>query len=318
MKTSKIGLGLAALGRPEYINLRQVIDDDKSQEYYRNNANQMLDFAYEQGVRHFDTAPSYGKGELFLQQWYGQNSYKDLMFSTKWGYTYVANWDLGYKEPHEIKEHSLKKLQAQWTVSKHLLPALKIYQIHSATFESGVLENSQVLDELFRIKKETGLKMGISTSGDRQPELLEFASRIRIENELLFDSFQVTFNILETSTNIALKKLIEGGRTVIVKEALANGRMFRNDHYKHYEELYTCLERLSEKYQVSVDAIALRFIIDYLQPEVVLSGASNVKQLTENLKALNFELNHQELASLKKFAVDSKSYWNERKHLQWN
>ena len=318
MKTSKIGLGLAALGRPEYINLRQVTDLDKSQEYYRNNTHNILDFAYAQGVRHFDTAPSYGKGEEFLQQWYGQNPHKDLMFSTKWGYTYVANWDLGYKEPHEIKEHSLKKLQAQWAVSKHLLPALKIYQIHSATFESGVLENSQVLDELFRIKKETGLKMGISTSGDRQPELLEFASGIRIENELLFDSFQVTFNILETSTNIALKQLIKGGRTVIVKEALANGRMFRHDHYKHYEELYTCLDRLSEKYQVSVDAIALRFIIDYLQPEVVLSGASNIKQLTENLKALKFELDHQELASLKKFAVDSKFYWNERKKLQWN
>ncbi len=318
MKTSKIGLGLAAIGRPEYINLRQDFDGDKSQEYYRNNAYQILDFAYAQGVRHFDTAPSYGKGEEFLQQWYRKNPYKDLLFSTKWGYTYVANWNLGYKEPHEVKEHSLKKLQEQWSVSKQLLPALKVYQIHSATFESGVLENTEVLHELYRIKKETGLKMGVSTSGARQTELLEYASQISIENKPLFDSFQVTFNMLETSTRKVLRELIQTGRIVIVKEALANGRIFRNAHYKHYGNLYTYLELLSKKYQVSVDAIALRFIIDDLQPEIVLSGASSMNQLSENLKALNFELEDQELTSLKNFAVDSKFYWNERKHLQWN
>lgn len=318
MKTTKIGLGLAAIGRPEYINLRQVLDHDKSLEYYRNNAHQILNFAYGQGVRHFDTAPSYGKGEEFLLEWYRKKPHEDLEFSTKWGYTYVANWDLGYKVPHEIKEHSLKKLMEQWSVSKHLLPALKVYQVHSATFESGVLENIEVLNELYKIKTETGIKIGISASGERQSELLEYASGIKIENEPLFDSFQVTYNILETSTHKVLSNLIKTGRIVIVKEALANGRIFRNDNYKHYGSLYTYLESLSEKYQVSIDAIALRFIMDHLRPNVVLSGASNISQLRENLEAMNFSLENNELMSLKQHAVDSNFYWNERKKLQWN
>ncbi len=318
MKETSIGLGLAAIGRPEYINVRQDIDKDKSTEYYRNNAFKMLDFAYHQGVRHFDTAPSYGKGEQYLQQWYEQNPNKDLIFSTKWGYTYVANWDLGYKEPHEIKEHSLQKLMEQWTVSKHLLPALKVYQVHSATFDSGVLENAEVLQKLFEIKNKTGLKIGISVSGERQSELLDYAYQIKIKQKPLFESFQVTYNVLETSTHSVLKKLIKTGRVVIVKEALANGRVFRNAQYKHYGGLYTCLESLSDKYHVSVDAIALRFVIDHLQPEVVLSGASNTSQLAENMKALNFSLENQELISLKEHTIDSKFYWNERKKLQWN
>lgn len=311
-------MGLAAIGRPQYINVRQESDGDKSEQYYRNNAFKMLDFAYDQGIRHFDTAPSYGKGEEFLQQWYQQNPFKDVSFSTKWGYTYVANWDLGYNKPHEVKEHSLKKLLEQWSVSRNLLPALKVYQIHSATFESGVLENTEVLDQLYKIKKETGLKIGISASGERQSEIVNFASQIKTNNEPLFESFQVTYNILETSTHEILERLIEAGSLVIIKEALANGRVFKNDDYIHYKGLYADLERLSSKYKVSIDAIALRFVIDYLQPGIVLSGASNRHQLSENVKALNFKLDNKELISLKQHTVNSNFYWNERKKLEWN
>lgn len=318
MSSTKIGLGLAAIGRPEYINVRQVVDGDKSERYYRDNAFKMLDFAYSQGVRHFDTAPSYGKGEEFLQQWYKDNSYKDLTFSTKWGYTYVANWDLNFKGAHEIKEHSLKKLIEQWSVSKRLLPALKVYQIHSATFESGVLENAEVLEKLHEIKKETGLKMGISASGEHQSDIVEYASQIKIENEPLFESFQVTYNVLETSSHTVLRSLIKAGKMVIIKEALANGRVFKNDDYKHYKGLYTELQDLSEKYKVSIDAIALRFIMDHLEPGLILSGASNTVQLSENLKALNMRLEKRELISLKQHTVNSRDYWNERKSLQWN
>jgi hypothetical protein len=41
------------------------------------------------------------------------------------GYTYVANWELGFSGTHEVKEHSLDKLLEQWQISKNLQPALK-------------------------------------------------------------------------------------------------------------------------------------------------------------------------------------------------
>jgi hypothetical protein len=67
------------------------------------------------------------------------------------GYTYVANWELGLADSRS-KEHSLDKLLEQWQISKNTT-ALKIYQVHSATFESGILENSDVLKRLYEIKK---------------------------------------------------------------------------------------------------------------------------------------------------------------------
>ena len=318
MKETKIGLGLAALGRPEYLNVRTVIDGDKTESYYAENALKVLDYAYGQGIRYFDTAPSYGLGESYLMKWNDTASRKNLFLSTKWGYTYVADWNIGFKGKHEIKEHSVEKLIEQWEVSKKLLPELKLYQIHSATFESGVFDNKEVLQKLYEIKNQTGLKIGATTSGTNQGEILKYAADIKVHNEFLFDSFQVTYNILESSSHSVLTDLIKTGRMIIVKEALANGRLFRNLNYKHYESLYLYMETLAEKYQVGVDAIALRFVMDNLQPSVVLSGASNENQLAENMKVMKFKLEKQELNSLRHHAIGSDTYWNERNKLQWN
>lgn len=318
LKETRIGLGLAAIGRPEYINIRRENDEDKSVSYYKENAQKVLNFAYDQGVRDFDTAPSYGKGEQFLLDWYRQHQYKDVNLSTKWGYTYVANWEIGYDDSHEIKEHSLEKLTEQWSFSKQFLPGLKIYQIHSATFESGVLENHSVLKKLHKIKKEAGVAIGLSASGENQKEILEFASKIMVDNEILFESFQVSYNILETSTHDLLKKLLHQGKTVIIKEALANGRVFKNSHYPDYKNLYNVLGRIAKKYGVTVDAVALRYVIDHLQPSLVLSGASTNKQLAENLRAKDFKLEDSEISELNNLSVDSGIYWAERKELVWN
>lgn len=315
---TKIGLGLAALGRPEYINIRTDNSIDKSEEAFKKNAFSVLDEAYKLGVRYFDTAPSYGKGEAFLKEWNQESNHSDVVLGTKWGYTYVANWELGFNGKHEVKEHALGKLQEQWEVSKHMLPKLKYYQVHSATFESGILENEAVLNQLYKIKKETGLHIGITTSGANQKEVIEAALKVKANGEELFGSFQVTYNVFEQDTFEVLKAVLSNGKGVIVKEALANGRVFSNKKFKHYSKAHQTLENLSKKYQVGVDAIALRFVIDNLKPTYVLSGASDKTQLKQNVKALDFSLSEKELLLLRNLKVSATDYWDERSKLSWN
>lgn len=315
---TKIGLGLAALGRPEYINIRDNASIDKSEIAFKQNTFSVLDEAYNLGVRYFDTAPSYGKGEAFLQEWNDSRKYNDAVLGTKWGYTYVANWELGYAGKHEIKEHSIEKLLEQWQVSKGMLPNLKYYQVHSATFESGILENEAVLLQLQHIKKETGLKIGITTSGANQKEVIASALNIKVESKLLFDSFQVTYNVFEQDTFEVLNQALSQGKSVIIKEALANGRVFPSDTFKNYQSAYKILNQLSHKYNVGIDALALRFVMDHLQPTYVLSGASNKNQLTANTKALNFSLSEEDLKVLQSLKASPQSYWEERSQLDWN
>ncbi|MEO1030010.1 MAG: aldo/keto reductase [Bacteroidota bacterium] len=318
MRQTRIGLGLAALGRPDYINIRSTTKIDKSVNAFKTNAFRVLDGAYDLGIRDFDVAPSYGLGEQFLLEWQHSRAHKDVHLSTKFGYTYVANWEVGFKGKHEIKEHSLAKLNEQWEISKAFLPNLNIYQIHSATLDSGVLTNMKVLSRLHEIKQEHGLKIGLSSSGPQQENIIRESQKVTFDGIGLFDSYQVTYTIFEQSTYTILKELIADDKTVIIKEALANGRIFGNTDFKNYQTAYNYFESLSTRYGVGIDAIAMRFIMDDLEPELILSGASNIQQLKQNLKVLDFELNTSDISQLKSFATSPQDYWNERSNLVWN
>ena len=64
---SRIGLGLAALGRPAYITSGREQDlPDRGVTGLRTRTFSMLDAAYAAGVRYVDAARSYGRAEEFL------------------------------------------------------------------------------------------------------------------------------------------------------------------------------------------------------------------------------------------------------------
>ena len=78
--TRRMGLGLAAIGRPEYINLGRGSDlpADRTVEAMRDRADSLLDEAYESGVRYFDAARSYGLAEEFLGRWLDAHPGRDV------------------------------------------------------------------------------------------------------------------------------------------------------------------------------------------------------------------------------------------------
>lgn len=67
----RMGLGMAALGRPGYINLGHGDDlgSDKTTESMRSQAHAVLDEAFRLGVRYIDCARSYGLSEDFVASW---------------------------------------------------------------------------------------------------------------------------------------------------------------------------------------------------------------------------------------------------------
>ena len=61
-----IGLGTAAIGRPQYINLRQVTTNDFSMDVFKEKGRSILNEAYKKGICYFDTSPYYGMAEQLL------------------------------------------------------------------------------------------------------------------------------------------------------------------------------------------------------------------------------------------------------------
>jgi aryl-alcohol dehydrogenase-like predicted oxidoreductase len=313
----QLGLGTAALGRPQYINVRQDNSGNTDLETFRKHSFSVLEAAYNSGIRYFDTAPGYGLAEELVLEWVQTKNDTSIEIATKWGYTYTANFDIN-ATVHEIKEHSLKKLNEQWSFSKQLLPYLKVYQIHSATLETGVLENTEVLRQLAFLKKTYNLKIGLTTSGTNQVEVIKKALTVLVDGQTVFDLFQVTYNFLDQSLQEVSAELMRQNKSIVIKEALANGRVFGNTAYPHYKELYLVLEELSKKYTVGVDAISLKYCEQTIPNSIVLSGASTALQLKENVKLTDFSLSSDDIETLNSFRTTPDFYWTERKKLQWN
>jgi aryl-alcohol dehydrogenase-like predicted oxidoreductase len=305
---SWLGLGLAALGRPGYINVGHHDDLAGRIEVaaMERHASAVLDAAHEGGIRYFDAARSYGKAEAFLASWHERRGLPPgaVTVGSKWGYTYTAAWRVD-AEHHEVKDLSVTTLRRQLAESRALLGShLRLYQIHSATLESGVLDDRAVLEELKRLR-ETGLAVGLTVTGARQAETIERALEIRI-----FDTVQATWNLLERSAGPMLAEAHAAGLGVIVKEALANGRLTARG------DVSTLLE-VAERRGVAPDALALAAALAQPWADVVLSGAATVETLQSNLTALKLELGELD-PGLESLAEAPARYWDERAALRWN
>lgn len=308
---SRIGLGLAALGRPGYINLGHKSDLTGRTEVkaLEQHAHEVLDAAFDAGIRYFDAARSYGGGEEFLGRWFVASKIVDpaVTVSSKWGYKYVADWRVD-AEVHEIKDHSLHCLEVQYDESRARLGRhIDIYQIHSATLDTGVLDNDAVLDRLCLIRNE-GVTIGLSTSGPDQAATIRKATAIERDGTRLFSTVQTTWNLLEPSAGSALAEAHDAGMGVIIKEAVANGRLTERDR--------AVTEPIRRHIPgISVDTVAIAAILAQPWVDTVLSGAATDEQLASNLAAL--DLDPAVVADLPDMAEDPNAYWKTRSGLKW-
>jgi len=296
LSVTPIGFGLAAVGRPGYITLGRYHDlgTERSVAALERRSHELLDAAYDVGVRYVDAARSYGFAERFLSSWlaHRRRTPADLTVGSKWGYTYVGDWHVDAKV-HEVKDHSLAALVRQIAESRALLgDFLDLYQIHSATLESGVLQDQRVLTELNRLR-ESGLVIGLSVSGPSQAAVIRRALTVEVDGVNPFQSVQATWNVLEPSAGPALAEAHAAGWGVIVKEALANGRL------------------------ASRDAAAVSAALANPWVDTVLSGAVTTEQLRSNLRALELRPSAAELEDLLKGAEPADLYWKERSALPW-
>jgi aryl-alcohol dehydrogenase-like predicted oxidoreductase len=305
---SRIGLGLAALGRPAYITGGRQDDlPDRSVEGLRARTHAMLDAAYESGIRYFDAARSYGRAEEFLGGWLAGRGHADAVAGSKWGYRYTGDWRLD-ADQQEVKEHSLAMFTAQLAQTRALLgDRLALYQVHSLTPESGLLDDRGLLAALARLRAE-GVIIGLTTSGPFQADTLRSALQATVDGQPLFSAAQVTWNLLEPSVAPAAAEAAAAGWTILIKEALANGRLAPGDPAGQLARL----DALAAARNVTADAIALAAALANPWASVVLSGAVTPRQLQENLAALAVS----DLPQLD-FAEPPGAYWTARAARPW-
>ncbi|MFE9434871.1 aldo/keto reductase [Streptomyces sp. NPDC006640] len=311
--TARIGLGLAAVGRPGYINLGREEDlpADRSVDALRERTHELLDAAYAQGVRYFDVARSYGRSEEFLADWLRDRpGVDDVVVGSKWGYTYTADWRTD-AEAHEVKDHGLATYERQRAETAELLgDRLDLYQIHSVTPDSPALTDKELHAALAEAAAG-GLSIGFSTSGPAQADAIRAALAVTVDGEPLFRTVQSTYNVLETSAGPALAEAHDAGLTVIVKEGMANGRLAA----PHAPE---ALRAVADETDLGCDAVALALVLRQPWAGVALSGAATANQLASNLHAAVVDLGDDQLHRLAALAETPRAYWERRGQLPWH
>jgi aryl-alcohol dehydrogenase-like predicted oxidoreductase len=317
LAVSPIGLGLAALGRPAYITLGRDEDlgTDRDVATMEQRCHRMLDAAYGAGVRYVDAARSYGRAEEFLASWLAARDLSPgaITIGSKWGYRYVGAWDI-HAAVQETKDHSLAMFREQLPQTRALLGRhLDLYQVHSATLESGVLDDHELLDALAGLRAG-GVAVGITVSGPNQADVVRRALDVDVDGINPFSTVQATWNVLEPSVGPALGEAGARGWGVLVKEALANGRLTDRGG----DRRTGALEVVATRLKATLDQVATAAALSQPWADVVLSGAVTVAQLDSNLAALELSLTEADLELLASLTEDPASYWKRRGALPWH
>jgi aryl-alcohol dehydrogenase-like predicted oxidoreductase len=304
---ARLGLGLAAVGRPAYLTLGRAEDlaDDRSVAALEARTHDLLDTAWDLGLRHVDAARSYGLAERFLGSWLAAHpgARAQLTIGTKWGYEYVGGWSRTAAQ-HERKDHRRETFDRQWPESLAALgTAPDLHLVHSVTPDSPALADPGLLSGL-RELAATGVRVGLSTSGPAQAGVLERALALP---DTPFSTVQSTWNLLETSAAPALARAHDAGWLVVVKEGVANGRLTARGG----EAAAAALAAADGQ---PLDAFALGAARAQPWADVVLSGAVSREQLAQNATARPPRAPAGRLADL---AQDPEVYWRARRALAW-
>ena len=317
---ARLGLGLAALGRPGYVTLNHASDlgGRYAPPILEARAHAVLDAAFDAGVRYIDAARSYGRAEDFVASWLQERAIEpgEIMVASKWGYTYTAGWSTSATQ-HEVKDHSLAAFKRQLAESVERLGRyLSLYQIHSVTAESTTLENDALIDAIARLR-ERGIRPGLSVSGAGQDVAIRRSLEVRRDGERVFDSVQATWNLLVRGAESALQDAHSAGMKVVVKESLANGRLTHGNQDEVVFPAVARIRELAEGRGTTVEMLALGAALARPWADVVLTGAATVEQIQSNIAALTVAYDAALEEQLRSVSIASGEYWRARSSFRW-
>lgn len=267
-----------------------------------------INAAIDNGLNFFDTADTYGLGqsEITLGKGLG-NRRKDVVIETKFGVRFSNGKSVYDNSPAYIQEALEKSLRNLGT------DYVDIYVVH---YRDGITPIEDVIGKLEDLKRQGKIRyFGLSNyHGDEMAELLPYKGKFVCcqdeyslacrKNEKDLKKLRDEFGVSPLTWGSLGQGILTGKYT---KDALfaTNDRRSRDIYVNfHGEKLLKNLEivdamrPIAEIHHVSLAAVAVRFIMDYIRESVVLVGAKRPAQILGNMEAVDWSLTKEELALL--------------------
>ena len=243
---TQLGLGLIGIGKPWGHAPRPVPSEQE--------ARALLQFAYDLGIRYFDTAPSYGDGvsEDRLGQYVRSLTAAQratVTLATKMG----EHWDGSRGEPYA--DHSFDALRRSLDRSVERLGRIDILQLHKTT--PAALRGADVARAWGYARS-----LGITRIGPSVSDLESAETALR---DARFHVMQVPYNAANTTFELLIDRTVGRGVWVAVNRPFAMGSLVAGGKDKR---------------------AAFRSVLAR-RPAVVLTGTASQEHLRENWEAIS-------------------------------
>tara|TARA_B100001173_G_C15926695_1_gene520918 strand:- start:121 stop:984 length:864 start_codon:yes stop_codon:yes gene_type:complete len=243
----------------------------------------ILNMAYENGIRILDTAEAYGNAHHLIRNYHKKkNKFKIIT-----------------KFPHDIK-HNLIKIKVIEYLDLLCVKALDAIMFHSFDSFKSNYNSLNVLNEL----KSDGLikNIGVSVYTNSQLESLLIEDLITV--------VQLPFNMLD-NFNVRgdlINKLKKKGKIIHTRSAFLQGLFFKksSDDMSIVKALKSHLQKLKEitkKQGCSMEELALSYCIHQKNIDNVIIGVDSISQLNANIKACSYEINKEALKCINNIHV---------------
>ncbi|MBQ5995915.1 MAG: aldo/keto reductase [Clostridia bacterium] len=254
-KISALGFGCMRL--PEYEkDGKSFVDQEKTDE--------MLAFAFENGVNYFDTAPHYCNHNSEAAVGHAVKAFRDkILISTKC----PMDDDLTGDKYRRLLERSLKRLDTDHIDFYHF------WGIGRKQFDELILKNN-LLETAARAKQE-GLIRHISFSFHDDPSVIKYIVDTSESLGVKMESMLCQYNLLDRANEEMIKYVHGKGLGTIAMGPVGGGRLAAPT------DLYS---RLTGKSAIATYELAFRFCLGNPDLNCALSGMQNIDMVRNNIK----------------------------------
>ncbi|PZM85958.1 MAG: aldo/keto reductase [Candidatus Melainabacteria bacterium] len=279
----------------------------------QDEADELIKKCVEKGINFFDTADVYSEGgsEEMLGQSFRNLGIqrKDVVIATKcYGRMGPGHNDIGASRKHIIEavDASLRRLQTDY---------IDLYQIHGTDSVTPLEETLRALDTLVQQGKVryVGCSNWAAWKLQRALDVSEFKNLARL------DTLQAYYSIAGRDLERELVPLMENSKTgLLVWSPLAGGLLsgkFDRDNQKpansrrsefdfpivDKERVWNILDvirPIAKEHDTTVARIALAWLLAKPVVTSVIIGAKNMKQLEDNIGAVDIELTDYQIGAL--------------------
>lgn len=267
---SEIGLGALEAGRRWGI----PSPDDPGNPPDEAAAVRFLNDVLDSGVNLIDTAAAYWLSEERIGKALASRR-SEFVLATKWGEWCDESGSVyDYSPPAMWKflESSLTKLNTD---------VIDLYQIHSAPLD--VIQSGEALAEMQKAREQGKIRfIGLSCGEAEALAAIESGG---------YDTIQISYNVLGRSMeNRVLPMALSANTGVLIKDGLAAGRLTDKihrlgDEHAALKGRVAALQSLAEGWGMSLNELALRFVLSNPAVSSVIAGTRSSEHLLDNIRA---------------------------------